>query len=188
MKTSILIATFIFAAILDCQSQSIDKEYQKACRKVQMIEKDEFTGTEYVHIKDSEVWIHGDIRLSPYVGITEDGHIFCGMGVRVGADDWVDGKELLIKVDERIMHINLGEIVRVKSNCGESGCDNYQFYDILIDEDLLKGLAYSEKVKMRVNGKFRVDDELLEYRQHRIRDLHSYLILRRKVQAQYVPG
>ena len=185
MKTSLLIAAFIFASILDCQSQRIEKEYQKASRKVQIREKDEFTGIEYVHIKDAEVMIRGEIKLNPYVGITEDGQIFCGMGVRVGAEDWVDGEELLIKVNGRIVHKKLGEIVRSKTDCGEYSCDNYQFYDILIDEGLLKDLAHSENVKLRVNGKFQVDDELSEIRQYRIRDLYSYLVLRRKLTINF---
>lgn len=183
MKFSILIAAFIFSSTLVCQSQNWERQYKRSVKKVRIGDKDEFTGIKYIFIKDPEFWIHTGIKLNPYMGITEDGHVFFGMEVRIGAGDYADGEELLFKINGQIMAYNLGEVVRTGTQCEDTGCEYYQFYDILIDEALLRELAYSKSVMMRVNGRFQINDELTRIRQERIRDLHSHMILHRKVKG-----
>lgn len=95
------------------------------------------------------------------MGTTVKGEAYYRMKIRVGAGNWVDGERLYIKANGNITGYKLG--VEVHSDTDESV--NYQFYDILIDEALLKILAYSRTIKMRVSGGHQIDEELSFKRQ-----------------------
>ena len=90
--------------------------------------------------------------------MTQEGETYYKMRVRVGAGNWIDGADLLIKINGDIVSYYLGEELYSETKCDDDECINYQFYDILIDEDFLRDLAYSKIIIMRVKGARQIDD------------------------------
>ena len=152
-------------------------------KRVHIGKKDEFTGSRIIQIKDPEFWMHSGIKINPYLLVTTQGESFLRMRVRIGANSWVDGEYISIKSNGYISTFKLGSEIHSETLCSDSGCTNYQYYDLLIDETLLQSLAHSIDVKMRITGAYQLNDQLSSKRQLRIRDLHTYILMARKVNA-----